>query len=127
MYELGFRTPLIFHWPGQVPAGQRFADLVSFEDLYSTTLDYGGATPGPLDTGVSLRGRIEGSPGVARNRIYGMMDRLRTRPEEYVPGSGLRGLTFDEWAGFARTEEWRFVHYLDRGERELYRIEDDPL
>ncbi len=55
------------------------------------------------------------------------MDRIRTRPEEYVPGSGLAGLTFDEWAGFARTEEWRFVHYLDRGERELYRIEDDPL
>jgi uncharacterized sulfatase len=127
MYELGFRTPLVFHWPGEIPAGQRFSDLVSFEDLYSTTLDYGGATPGSRDTGVSLRARIEGTGGVARQRLYGMMEQIRTRPEEYVPGSGLRGLTSDEWAGFARTEEWRFVHYFDRGERELYRIENDPL
>ena len=127
MYELGFRTPLILHWPGEIPAGQRFSDLVSFEDLYSTTLDYGGVEPGDFDTGVSLRERIEGDAGPARHRIYGMMDRIRTRPEEYEADSGMAGLTYDEWGGFARTESWRFVHYVDRGERELYRIEEDPL
>lgn len=128
MYELGFRSPIIFHWPSRVPAGQRFPDLVSFEDIYSTVLDYGGVAPGTGDLGSTLRKRIEGQTQTpVRNRLFGMMDRVRTRPEEYVEGSGLAGLTTDEWAGFARTKNWRFVHFIDRDERELYRIEEDPL
>lgn len=128
MYELGFRSPILFHWPGRIPAGQRFADLVSFEDIYSTLLDYGGVPPGSKDTGRTLRGRIEGRQQTpVRDRIFGMMDQVRARPEEHVTGSGMASLITDERAGFARTQDWRFVHFIDRGERELYRIEEDPL
>lgn len=127
IYELGFRTPFIFHWPGTVPAGQRFSDLISFEDLYATSLDYAGLLPGTHDVGVSLRDRIDGIAGPARDRLFGVMHTVRTSPEEFVPGSGLQGLTQSEDAAFARTANWRYVSLLDRNETELYSIEDDPL
>ncbi|MCS5638642.1 MAG: sulfatase-like hydrolase/transferase, partial [Myxococcota bacterium] len=128
IHELGFRTPVIFNWPGRVPSGQVFNDLVSFEDVFTTILDYAGSPPGADARGVSLKGRIEDpSEPVARNEIIGVMDSVRKREAEWVPGSGLGGLWSHERAAFVRTRDWRYLSYVDRGEIELYRIEEDPF
>jgi arylsulfatase A-like enzyme len=128
IYELGFRTPIIFRWPGHVPEGRVVNDLVSFEDIHATILDYAGAS-GPGDSpGFSLRPRIEELTDVpVREEIVGVMNGLRTRESEFIAGSGLAGLTTVEQAAFIRTRDWRYLAYIDRGESELFRIGEDPF
>ncbi len=60
MYEHSVRVPLIFSWPGRVPAGRRVSENVSNLDLFPTLCDYCGLeTPANL-SGDSLRPLIEG-------------------------------------------------------------------
>jgi uncharacterized sulfatase len=128
IYELGFRTPIIFNWPGRVAEGRVLDDLISFEDVHATILDYAGSSVAADHRGFSLRDRIEDpSQPVARDEIIGVMDAQRTRESEFVEGSGLGGLLKEERAAFVRTRDWHYLAYLDRDERELYRIDDDPF
>lgn len=126
-YELGFRTPIIFHWPGVVPAGERLSDLVSFEDLYATILDYGGVSPGVHELGISLLDRVHGEETPVRDQLFGLQQTRRTTKEEWIPGSGLGALFKAEDVGFARTDTWRYISFMDQGRSELYLIEEDPL
>jgi uncharacterized sulfatase len=126
IHELGFRTPLIVNWPGFVPEG-RVEDLVTFEDLVATILEYAGAPLPPDHGGRGLRGRIEGRDGPARDRVIGVQDVLRVRESEYVPIFGIGAVLRLETAAFLRTARWRYIEYLDRGERLLYRIDQDPF
>lgn len=123
IYDLGFRTPLIFNWPGQVPENEVFDDLVTFRDLHATILQYAGAPIPPDHEGISLIPRIEGSGGPARDHVVGAMDLLRARQSEYIHPFIV---TFDA-SGFLRTDQWRYIEWLDRGTQALFRIEDDPL
>jgi hypothetical protein len=127
IYEMGLRTPLLFNWPGHVSEGRVLDDLVQFEDLHATILGYAGAPIPPDHDGVDLGPRIEGWGEKARDVVIGVQDHLRVRQEEWVPGSGLAGSTRIEEAGFLRTDEWRYIEWVDRGEQALYRIEEDPF
>lgn len=127
MHELGFRTPLIFSWPGRVPENQTFDDLVTFADLHATILEYAGAPLPPDHRGFSLRGRIEGLDPPPRSHVIGVQDQLRVRESEFIPPIKLGSVVRPESAAFLRTARWRYVEYLDRGERALYRIDQDPL
>ncbi|MGI9472864.1 MAG: sulfatase family protein [Rubripirellula sp.] len=42
-YEGGYRVPMLFHWPGNVPQGQRFTHPVSALDFYPTFAGLGNA------------------------------------------------------------------------------------
>jgi uncharacterized sulfatase len=120
MYELGVRTPIIFHWPGRVESGRRLEALVSTVDVFPTLLDYAGvAIPAGL-TGQSLRPWLEGGAGPARRHIVGSADSLR-RP----PGSSGE-LFADEHAFYIRTPAWYLIDYEDRGTVELYDMKTDP-
>ncbi|MDE0886428.1 MAG: sulfatase-like hydrolase/transferase [Myxococcota bacterium] len=130
IYELGFRTPIIFTWPGHVPEGRVLNDLVSFEDVHATILDYAGASGADESPGFSLRPRIEELTDVpVREAIVGVMNTQRTREEEFdlQPGTGLGRYTTGERAAFIRSPEWRYLAYIDRGESELYKIDLDPF
>ncbi len=126
IYELGFRTPVIFNWPGYLPAGQVFDDLVSFEDVYSTVLDYAGVTAPADREGGSLRPRIHGSADPLRDRLIGNVT-LHQLPEAEIPPpfSG-RAYGYED-AFFLRTKDWRYVQFADRGYEELYDIPIDPF
>ncbi len=125
IHEVGFRTPIIFNWPGQIERGVRFDDLVDFFDLHATLLDYAGAPIPPDHPGVSLVERIEGRASPARDHVFGMMRVLRVREGEWTPGSGGSWVS-QETATFIRTREWRYVQWHDRGEARLFDIEADP-
>lgn len=123
IYELGFRTPILFSWPGRIPAGVRREDLISFEDVFATILDFAGA-PRPADTGHSLRARLRGAGAPVRDELVASMRFLRAPAAEVRKGApGLR----TERAHFYRDREWSYVWFEDRGEDELYRIREDPL
>lgn len=109
LYELGFRTPLIFSLPGRVPAGVVRDDLVSTLDVPATLLDYGGGDA--LDDGGarSLRTALETGAPAGGDRLAGLL-----------PGG-----TPESNGVWVRTHEWRYLRTAD-GHEELYRIDLDP-
>jgi arylsulfatase A-like enzyme len=110
LHELGTRTPLIFHWPGRVPAGVVRDELVSAEDLFPTILEYAGAEPLPDRRGVSLKRAIEAEAPVGL--------------DQYV--SFFQGGAEIYRGHYVRTPQWRYLSVAD-GHEELYEIQLDPF
>lgn len=110
LHELGTRTPLIFHWPGRVPAGVVREELVVAEDLFPTILEYAGAEPLPDRRGASLKGAIEeGAPAGLDRYVSFFRGQLQIHRGHYV-----------------RTPRWRYMSFAD-GHEELYEIVVDPF
>ncbi|HEY8513994.1 MAG TPA: sulfatase-like hydrolase/transferase [Candidatus Binatia bacterium] len=109
LYELGFRTPLVFNWPGRVPAGVVRHDLVSLLDVMPTILEFAGAEPLDDRPGLSLVDAITSGTPVGRDAIVGRYN--GTQPAN-------RG-------HFVRTRTWRYIRF-DDGREELYAIATDP-
>ncbi len=106
LYEMGFRTPVIFSWPGVIPAGGVYDDLVSATDIAPTILDYAGVDTLPEQEGESLRAQIEGGLPLGRTELIGL----------------------DEERGhFLRTDTWRYLRFASDSHEELYQIDIDPL
>ena len=134
MYELGFRTPLIFNWPDRVPAGVVRDELVSTVDLFPTLLDFTGATSESPRSGRSLLPLLGGSGSFERETVIG------TAPSQLRPPAQVELARRDpdedmvrrENAYFLRNRTWRYIWYFDfdrygdRPEDELYRIDRDP-
>jgi uncharacterized sulfatase len=116
MHELGFRTPILFHWPGHVPAGVVRDDLVSALDLFPTFLAYAGLDAPPDRMGLDLRPFLESGEPVPRAYLMG------GRWSE-VPGVAAdpRGLAY-----FVRSSRWHYIWYPHAHEDELYDMERDP-
>lgn len=115
LYELGFRTPLIFNWPGHVPAGITYDDLVSIADVPATVLDYAGVDALPEQQGLSLRARIEGGAPITRTALVARIDCIGLFPCSPPGGHWLR------------TDTWRYLRFAADGHEELYQIAVDPF
>jgi arylsulfatase A-like enzyme len=114
LYELGFRTPILFSWPGVISAGETRDELVSTADLFPTLLDYAGVPRPPNRTGVDLRPIFEGEPLELPTALIGSAASLREdRPGEPRGGS------------FVRTPRWHYLWYAD-GREALFDIAADP-
>ncbi|MDJ0853276.1 MAG: sulfatase-like hydrolase/transferase [Myxococcota bacterium] len=124
MYEIGWRTPIVFSWPGVVPGGRRSDALVSGVDLFPTLLDYAGAPAPGGRPGRSLRATIQEGAAWTRREVIGSF-----RGSYVEPGSSAsrRSERVDlHEAFFLRDRDWWFVHYANRGVDELYEAEADP-
>jgi len=134
--EIGFRSPMIFSWPGSLPAGRRDGTLVSTLDVFPTLLDFagvraGGALEPPAGrNGVDLRGLLEGGPAPDREYLIAGMDRLRDdwqlEPGDEAPVPELFATVTDEPGYFLRAAGWRYVWLPGRGLEQLFAIDDDP-
>ncbi len=130
LHELGFRTPVLFSWPGKIPGGQVLSALVSTVDIFATLVDFARLEPPANGAGLSLRPLLAGEGGFDRTRVIGGATRVRPPPASEVPGAAL---TRPERAYFLRTETWRYLwyrdsdEYPDRNAHELYRIDTDPM
>jgi arylsulfatase A len=111
MYELGFRTPLVFHWPGHVPAGVVRDDVVSSLDVFPTVLDYAGAAQVEDRSGRSLIGAVQSGAPLEPRTI------VNYHPSPADP---------DGYGTFVRTDQWRYIVFGD-GREELYEIAVDPF
>ena len=124
IYDLGFRTPIILHAPGLVPAGEVRDELVSIVDLLPTLLDFAGA-PIPNDLpGHSLRPFLRG--GVwPRNDVIGWTEIARVdhgvaRPPKRA---GAREIG-PAW--FLRSGDWHYVWFDRWGGELLFDVRADP-
>lgn len=134
MYELGFRTPVVFSWPGRWKgSGVRRDDLVATVDVFTTLLDFAGVEQPPDREGVSLRPVLEGRGDSPREVIIGSMASLRPpQAVESAETDSPERPVRSERAYFLRTTTWHYIWYprADRFEgrrpEELYKIDEDP-
>jgi arylsulfatase A-like enzyme len=112
LYECTLRIPLVFVWPGKVPAGRRFADICQMKDAAPTILELMGIRTGIRYDGRSLAALWRGKP----------------RPPE--PEFYITECTWMRKHGW-RTPEWKLIHALEpdfhfKPEIELYNLITDP-
>lgn len=124
LHELGLRTPIIFHWPGRIPAGERNASLVSILDIFPTLLDYADVATPAGRPGRSLRPLLEGEAMPTRERIVNWMARSRTSSER--PRTGVDPWLNADPAFALRNDEWRYVWHPDDDHERLYHVASDP-
>jgi uncharacterized sulfatase len=104
LYELGFRTPIVFSWPARLSEHRLRSELVSTEDVFSTLLDV-LELPAPSGRdGISLWPILRGAPGPHRRAMVASM----------ADGA------------FRRDHRWSLVLHEPSGEVELYDVEKDP-
>jgi len=130
MFELGFRTPIVFRWPGYVPAGIVQDELISTLDLFPTLLDYAGVETPPGRWGRSLRPVIEDREDLPERALYGRMAGALPDTVDAPAAAVLEGLRRP--ASFARRGRWHYFRFETeqgetvQGEEKLYDVEADP-
>jgi uncharacterized sulfatase len=108
--ELGFRTPVIFAGPG-VAAGDTYPDLVSLADIFTTIARIARV---PKEAFPTVRG-------------YDLTRRLRNEAPASPRTAVLAEMNWGETHGIVvRTPQWRYIRDINRGEIELYAIDEDP-
>ena len=119
LYDLSFRSPIIFYWPGRIHGTFNETSLVSTSDIVPTILDLVGARKPDGLPGYSLKPLLEGRAMDERSEIVGYSDRRRAPTRETL---------FSELADgfYVRTHRWHFMWHEDKGEMELYDVTVDP-
>lgn len=112
MYECTLAVPLMFVWPGKVPAQARFKDICAMKDVTPTILDLMG-----LKSKISFDGRS-------------LAPLLRGQPRTVEPEFYITECTWMRKHGW-RTPQWKYIHALEpdfhfKPEVELYDILRDP-
>jgi arylsulfatase A-like enzyme len=69
-YEGGIRTPIMYRWPGKIPAGER-SELATSIDIVPTMLAAAGAEIPPGLPGLNLLPNLESGSPIDRKRIFG--------------------------------------------------------
>jgi uncharacterized sulfatase len=121
-YELGFRSPVIVSFPGNIQSG-RNDSLIMGIDLFATILDYAGATPPPDRLGLSLRPLLQGEEWTPRSHLIEKSPVVRLRDDA---SSGFADAPVDQTTYFVRTPSWRYLWNQTTDQEELYRIDTDP-
>ncbi len=116
-YDSAIRTPLIFRWREQLPAGARLGDIVEQLDLAPTLLQACRISP-PIMDGKSYFPLLAGDDQSA-GRAYAYVESYDGGPEDPTPNP----LT---WARTIRTERWRATFYPAASHGELYDLLNDP-
>lgn len=130
MYELGFRTPIVFQWTGHVPKGVLHDELISTLDLFPTLLDYAGLATPSGRSGQSLRPAIEGNQPLPERPVYGRM--VGALPETVDAAARTVLQRLRRPASFARRGRWHYFSFETTdgrpipGEQYLYDLERDP-
>ena len=112
LYECTLKVPLVFRFPGRVPAGKRVSDVVHMKDVTPTILDILGVKSGIKFDGCSLKPLLDGKPRVQE-------------PEMYITEA-----TWQRKHGW-RTPQWKLIRALEpdihfHPEVELYNLLTDP-
>ncbi len=108
-YELGLRTPIVFSWPGHIPARQ-IATQTSSINIYNTLLDYAGVAHLPynrIQPGHSLRPVLERRAEPISEKQFGADYQAVTIKTDPTPRPER-----DVFALHIRDNEWKYIFYL---------------
>ena len=108
-YELGLRTPIIFSWPGNIPA-RRITTQTSSINIYNTLLDYAGINSLESDKqkpGHSLRPVLEQRTEPVSEKQFGADYQAVTMKTDPTPRPER-----DIFALHIRDDEWKYIFYL---------------
>ena len=107
-YEEAIKVPLIMSWPGKLPEGESYEQVVSALDLNATMLDAMAAPPLPSSHGKSLLRLLRGESDDWQNRAF----------SEYCTDDGCIHR-------MVREGEWK-LNYYDGHEPQLFNLREDP-
>ena len=123
-YDSSARVPLIAAFPGQIPEGSQYNEIVESVDLVPTILDWCGVQQPPFIQGRSFRPLLAGGSYQPRPSAFIELSR--------PPGSGYMGSPmFPKWwtseltFKAVRTDRLLYIRWAD-GRENLYDTEADP-
>ena len=118
LYDLSFRTPIIFSWKNRIKPNIRLEDLVHSADIPATILDIVNLEKEEDYFGISLKSQImKGRQGIRKN-IIGKSKKIR---DDNDP------MGKDVEAYWARENEWFYSLNKTDDIELLFDVEKDPL
>jgi uncharacterized sulfatase len=117
MYDMSFRTPIIFSWQGKIDAFVSKSDLMHSADIPATILDYIGIETPNNYFGYSYKPVIEGDNSNTRDIIIGKADKVRSTQD--MMGKDIEGY-------WLRTQDWFFNWDMKTDEKMLFDMTEDP-
>jgi arylsulfatase A-like enzyme len=123
LYEEAVHVPLVFRWPGSLPAGARLPGPVEHVDLVPTVLDLLGLPRGAGEIqGQSLAAALRGQAGTpGRDPRRAVFLQRRLYDTRVVSGFPVKGEKFA-----VRSGQWKYIEATDEETRELYDLHADP-
>jgi arylsulfatase A-like enzyme len=123
LYEEAVRVPLVFRWPGSLPAGTVVPGPVEHVDLVPTVLDLLGVPRGgEVIEGQSLAPALRGQGGTAgRDPRRTVFLQRRLYDTDVVSGFHVKGEKFA-----VRSGPWKYIEAPEEQTRELYDLRSDP-
>ena len=119
LYDELIRVPLIFKAP-ELPSGIKIDEQVSLLNIAPTILDYLNLTECENFMGKSLLPLIA-DRGSKWHEEEGVISERLTKD-----GEGVLLMKNGDRLISCRTKSWKFIINVDRGNKELYNLEDDP-
>ncbi len=118
IYDMSFRSPIIFTWANQIEKGKRTSALIHSADLPATILDYVGIDIPDDFYGVSYRTVIEGDDEIIRDDIIGNVITTRSTDPKNVMGRHIEGY-------WVRKDNWFLRWHVTDDELQLFDLKAD--
>lgn len=120
VYDLSFRSPIIFSWEGRIPNGFRTDALIHSSDIPATILDYVGLEVPEDFYGMSYRKVLDREFENLRVHIVGNAVKSRSSDPNNVMGRTIE-------AYWVRMDNWFLRWHATDQELELFDLDVDPL
>jgi len=117
MYDMSFRTPIIFSWKDKIHKGQSNNTLMHSADIPATILDYVGIETPEDYFGVSYKNAINGDSSPIRDEIIGRITQVRWEGD--MMGRGIEGY-------WLRNNDWFFNWNMTNNSKSLFDMNIDP-
>ena len=118
IYDLSFRSPIIFAWADQLPKGARSNALIHSADIPATILDYVGIEIPEDYYGVSYQSVINGTQSAIRTFVQGNVITTRSKDPNEVMGRHIEGY-------WVRKDDWFLRWHVTDNELELFDLKTD--
>ena len=118
IYDMSFRSPIIFAWGDKIKKGVRTEALIHSADIPATLLDYAGIDIPEDFYGISYRDVIEGNRESVREMVQGNVITTRS----YEPGSFMGRHVEGFWV---RKDNWFLRWHVTDDELELFDLTTD--